>query len=88
MKYFEVEEFKLRGNTEIHRVCSDGSYCSDGVIIDSEAEALLWYRVTEFEENGEIINVIDYQINGADCEETLEKIKEDHQPDMWQNHDW
>ena len=88
MKYFEVEECKLAGNIETHYVYSDGTYSSEAKQTIENAEALLWYRVTEYEEDGHILNVIDYNIYGADYESALEKIKEDHQPDEWQNHNW
>jgi hypothetical protein len=92
MKYFEVEEGRIKAPIETHYVASDGSWCSGGEVLEDEAEILLWYRVIEYNEDGTSHNVVYYNVcddgEHSNADEVLKQIYEDHQPDMWQNHDW
>lgn len=92
MKYFEVEEGRIKAPIETHYVASDGSWCSGGEVLEDEAEILLWYRVIEYNEDGTSHNVVYYNVcddgEHSNADEVLEQIKADHPAGEWQNHDW
>lgn len=92
MKYFEVEEGRIESPITIHAVASDGGWCSGGEVLDGTADILLWYRVSEYDENGITRNVIYYNVSDdgehSNADEVLEQIKADHPANEWQDNDW
>ncbi len=93
MKYFEVYKDEIVGRHRETLICSDGTE-EDGTAIkgDRETTYLVAYIVYEYEENGVEIDrkvyYIDRGSKGNDPDSVLDRIKEDHQPDMWQCNNW
>lgn len=92
MRYFEVEEGRIKAPIETHYIDSGGGWCSGGEVLEDEAEILLWYRVWEYDEDGRPLNVVYYNVcddgEHSNADEVLEKIKADHPASEWQNNDW
>lgn len=93
MKYYGVEEGRIKAPTETHYITSDGLWCSNGEVLEDEAEILLWYRVTEYNEDGKTRNVVYYNVRDdgehSNADEVLEQIKKEYNPsDGWQNNEW
>ena len=88
MNYFEVYEIKASKLTA-RQVNSDGTPSDYSETWAGEDE-VIEYIVYEYEEDGTPINTLHYHVGGfyPDAEDAFEQIKEDHQPDEWQNHNW
>lgn len=94
MKYFEVRKEVLDGTTRQYNVLIDGTHAGTSESEGEAREVTTGFSVWEYAEDGTTENVEFYPVetdmgdftNNED--EVLEKIKADHNPSEWQNHDW
>lgn len=92
MKYFMVEEGRLKGPVLYTEVYDDGEWASAPEEGEEATDVLLWYRVTEYDEAGHGIDVRYYNVDvvagEGNAAEVLEQIKADYPADSWQNNLW
>lgn len=92
MKYFDVYKLEIKGQKQETLVSRDGAEDGNTHVEDDQVTYLIGYVVYEFEEDGTPINRKTYYVDrgtiGNDPDSVLDKIAEDHQPDMWQCNNW
>ena len=93
MKYFEVNKETLTGTLVTGQVYGDGEYVNLPDDIE-QRELTIGFSVSEYEEDGMIENVEFYPVQidtegwTTNEDTVLEKIKQDYQPNEWQNNNW
>lgn len=87
MLYFEVEEGRIEGVVMATPVARDGSWCGGSDATEERADALLWYRVWEYYEDGTTKDIVYYRVDD-NADEVLDMIERDHPAGEWQNNDW
>lgn len=87
MLYFEVEEGRIGGAVVTTPVARDGSWCGESVETEDKADALLWYRVVEYYEDGTTKEIVYYRVDD-NADEVLAQIEREHPAGEWQNNDW
>lgn len=92
MRFFDVYKLEIKGEMQETLVMSDGTEDGTPSKDDRQVEWLIGYKVYEYEEDGTTIGEKTYYIDrgrpGATPDDLLAQIEEDHQPDMWQCHNW
>ena len=94
MRYFDVYKKTIEGMHKDYIIDSGGAelYPNAPEYGDRTVEYLIGFEVVEYDEDGMTIDKKMYYVDrgskGNDPDSVLEKIKEDHQPDMWQNNAW
>lgn len=87
MNYFTV--YELKANELIQTEVSSSGTPDYKTEMKIGVDRIIGYVVNEYDEAGELIGEQHYDVSDYnDPQDLIEQIKEDHQPDMWQNYSW